>query len=73
MWHIDNTFFVTYDDKKGRYNFMKYSDVELIDLVKQGDEAAFEELYQRFHKLAYFFANKMCKNDADAKDVVSQF
>lgn len=49
---------------------MKYSDVELIDLVKQGDEAAFEELYQRFHKLAYFFANKMCKNDADAKDVV---
>lgn len=48
----------------------KLSDMELINLVKDGNEDAFEELYQRFHKLAYFFANKVCKNEADAKDAV---
>ncbi|MCI9523867.1 MAG: sigma-70 family RNA polymerase sigma factor [Erysipelotrichaceae bacterium] len=48
----------------------KLSDTELINLVKNGNEGAFEELYQRYHKLAYFFANKVCKNEADAKDAV---
>lgn len=42
----------------------------LIERVKNGDESAFEELYQEFYKLAYFFAYKLCRNDADAKDAV---
>lgn len=43
---------------------------ELIERVKSGDESAFEELYHEFYKLAYYFAFKLCHNEADAKDAV---
>lgn len=43
---------------------------ELIERVKNGDESAFEELYHEFFKLAYYFAYKLCRNEADANDVV---
>lgn len=57
--------------KKKRGIFMdKISNEDLIEQVKLGNETAFEELYQRFHKLAYFFAYQLCKNDADAKDIL---
>lgn len=42
----------------------------LIELAKQGDEHAFEQLYMEFYKLALYFALKLCRNEADAKDAV---
>ncbi len=42
----------------------------LVERVKSGDEGAFEELYQEYYKLAYYFAYKLCRNEADAKDAV---
>lgn len=44
----------------------------LIELAKQGDESAFEQLYMEFYKLAFYFALKLCRNEADAKDAVQE-
>lgn len=46
-------------------------DSELIECMEQ-DEEAFNELYRRYHRLVYYIAYGMCKNDADAKDVVQE-
>lgn len=45
---------------------------ELIAKVKGGDEGAFEELYERYFRLAYFIAYKICQSDADTKDIVQE-
>ena len=45
---------------------------ELIEQVKQKDEHAFQELYQRFYKKAYYAALKISGNQADAKDIVQE-
>lgn len=45
---------------------------DLIELVKQGDEEAFQELYQRFYKKIYYAALKITKNQADAKDITQE-
>lgn len=71
--YIDFKMIVTYDCKRKELIKMdKISDSELIELVKQGNENAYEELYQRFHRLAFYYAYKLCKNDADAKDIVQE-
>lgn len=44
----------------------------LVELMKQGEEQAFEELYKRFHASFYYMALKLCKCDADAKDAVQE-
>lgn len=46
-------------------------DSELLDCMEQ-DEEAFNELYRRYHRLVYYIAYGMCKNDADAKDIVQE-
>lgn len=45
---------------------------DLIELVKQGDEEAFQELYQRFYKKVYYAALKITRNQADAKDITQE-
>ena len=42
---------------------------DLIELVKQGNEQAFQELYRRFYKKVYYAALKITRNQADAKDI----
>ncbi len=49
-----------------------YSDEELVKRVLQGDEGAFSELYERYHKRLEFVAYRLCKNSEDAKDAVQQ-
>ncbi len=49
-----------------------YSDEELVEKVLQGDEGAFAELYERYHKRLEFVAYRLCKNSEDAKDAVQQ-
>lgn len=49
-----------------------YTDGELVRNLQCGDETAFDELYERYHKLVYFIAYEMCRNDADAKDILQE-
>lgn len=49
---------------------MKEETCKLIEAVKNQEDGAFEQLYNEFYKLAYFFAYKLCRNEADAKDAV---
>lgn len=49
-----------------------YTDGELVRNLQCGDERAFDELYERYHKLVYFIAYEMCRNDADAKDILQE-
>jgi len=49
-----------------------YSDEELVLQAQQGNETAFNELYERYHKRLEYIAVKLCKNSEDAKDAVQQ-
>ncbi|MDE6742262.1 MAG: RNA polymerase subunit sigma-70, partial [Lachnospiraceae bacterium] len=44
--------------------------VELVDKAKQGDQAAFEELYSISCKKVYFTCISILGNEEDAKDVM---
>lgn len=48
------------------------SDHDLISLVRQGSEAAFEEVYLRYDSLLYIYAYKKLQNKAEAQDVVQE-
>jgi len=48
------------------------SDEKLVLKAQQGDENAFTELYERYHKRLEYVAMKLCKNQEDAKDAVQQ-
>ncbi len=45
---------------------------DLLELVKDGDELAFQELYRRFYKKTYYAALKISGNQADAKDITQE-
>lgn len=42
----------------------------LVEGVKKHDEAAFNELFRRYHRLVHYIAFQLTKNEADADDVV---
>lgn len=48
------------------------NDAELIRMVQADDEQAFNLLYERYVKLAYYIAFRFCNNDADSQDVVQE-
>lgn len=52
-------------------NKNKLSEQELL-IKAQTDDNAFTDLYYRYYKLVYYVAYKMCKNDADAQDIVQE-
>lgn len=47
-------------------------DVNLIREVINGNEEAFNQLYDTYHRLVYFIAFELCHNDADAKDILQE-
>ncbi|HWW41687.1 RNA polymerase sigma factor [Pedobacter sp.] len=47
-------------------------DPELTALLREGDEAAFTEIYNRYWKLIYAHVYKMIREEDDAKDVVQE-
>ena len=51
-------------------DYSKYSDSELADLFRKGDDAAFKEIYIRYDKLLYLFAAKKLQDQNEAMDVV---
>lgn len=51
--------------------YKKMQDHELLAILEH-DEKAFNEIYERYHRLVYFVAYELCHNDADAKDVLQE-
>lgn len=47
----------------------EFSDDRLLELLKQGEEAAFTVIYNRYSLLIYGFACRICKNEAVAEDI----
>lgn len=47
-----------------------YTDQELIDLLKQGDEVAFTIIYEQHWRLVYAHVYKMLRDEDEAKDLV---
>ena len=48
------------------------SDAELVDGVRSGDEAAFEELYRRYNRRIASFARGIVRDEARAEDVAQE-
>lgn len=51
-------------------DYNPYSDSELVELFRSGDDAAFKEIYIRYNKLLYIFAVKKLEEEHEAMDVV---
>lgn len=56
--------------KKEDFDMADNTDSTLIRRVQDGNEEAFNELYEQYHRLVYFIAYEICRNDADAKDIL---
>lgn len=52
--------------------YRKLPDTELTTLLKDGDQFAFTEIYNRHWKLIYAHVYKMLRDEDDAKDVVQE-
>lgn len=51
-------------------NYSTCFDEELVFLLKEGDDAAFGEIYLRYDKLLLIYAYKKLRNREEAKDLV---
>jgi len=52
--------------------YSKYNDDQLVALLRQGNESAFTEIYNRFQGLLYVHAYKKLKDNEEAKDVIHE-
>lgn len=52
--------------------YSKYSDTDLIALLKSGDKNAFTEIYDRYWSVLYLHARHMLRNQDDASDVIQE-
>ncbi|MBB5439393.1 RNA polymerase sigma-70 factor (ECF subfamily) [Pedobacter sp. AK017] len=50
--------------------YSTYTDEALVVLLKQGDELAYAQIYDRYWPLLFRFSRRMLQNDEDAGDVV---
>jgi len=50
---------------------MEYSHQQLINGIKQGDVAAFEELYKQYYIFLCLIAEHIVRNPSDAEEIVS--
>jgi len=48
------------------------SDIELVQLLKISDEAAFNEIYKRFQGLLYVYACRITHEENEAEDIVQE-
>jgi RNA polymerase sigma-70 factor (family 1) len=51
-------------------DYRSYTDHELADLLKSGDQAAYEEIYNRYERLLFVHAYKRLHNKEDARDII---
>jgi len=52
--------------------YHKFTDQELAALLKEGNQAAFVEIYDRYYALLYVFAYKKLNNRDETKDVIQE-
>lgn len=50
--------------------YIAYTDQELVALLRQGEDAAFSEIYERYWKTLYAVAYNRLRNNQSAEDVV---
>jgi RNA polymerase sigma-70 factor (family 1) len=50
--------------------YQTLTDIELTSLFKEGDHAAFEEIFNRYNKLLFLYAFKKLQDREQAKDLV---
>jgi len=53
-------------------SYSAFSDAKLICLLREGDTAAFTELYNRYWALMYVYACKMLEDKDSAEDIVQE-
>lgn len=53
-------------------DYSEYKDEELTGFLKQGEAAAFKEIYQRYNTLLYLYAYRKLRDKEEAKDVVQE-
>ncbi|MDR2282153.1 MAG: RNA polymerase sigma-70 factor [Sphingobacterium sp.] len=53
-----------------KYN--RYTDQDLVTLLKQGDQYAYTEIYSRYIKLLYTFALKRLPNEQEVEDILHE-
>lgn len=52
--------------------YKTYTDIELLSIVKGGDETGFAEIYERYWAVLYRHAHKMVKDESLAQDIVQE-
>ena len=52
--------------------FEAFSDADLLELFKHGDQGAYEEIYKRYWSLLYIACCKIMKDGDEAKDIVQE-
>lgn len=56
--------------KKVTTNHKGFTDNQLIKLLKEGDQVAFAEIYDRYSMVLYYKVNHMLRDEASSKDLV---
>ena len=51
-------------------DYRTLSDQELTGLLKNGDQAAYAMIYQRYYRLLYIHALKKLNDEEEAKDII---
>nr|WP_121272326.1 sigma-70 family RNA polymerase sigma factor [Pedobacter schmidteae] len=54
-------------------NYTKYTDEQLISLLKEGDHIAYTHLYDRYFQLLFVYALKKLRDTDEAKDLIQEF
>ncbi len=52
--------------------YKAFQDIELMDLLKSSDHAAFTEIFHRYSSLLYSHAYNKLRNETEARDVVQE-
>ncbi|WP_256005016.1 RNA polymerase sigma factor [Pedobacter deserti] len=52
--------------------YTTYTDQQLLDLIRTGDQAAFTEIYDRYSGILYRYANRWLKDRETIKDVIQE-
>jgi RNA polymerase sigma-70 factor (family 1) len=53
-------------------SYPSYTDNQLLVLLKNGDESAFAEIYQRYQTLLFLYADKKLRDQEESKDIIQE-
>lgn len=52
--------------------YLQFTDLELTESLRQGDQAAYTEIFSRYNKLLYSHTYNKLRNREEAKDIVQE-